>query len=310
MIPNPRVAHFTDLYTDDFALDVEVDSEVRNVPVYCIWQDKLPVRLMRYVAQFWFLRWTRWYLGASIHGLENLPRKGPVILAANHRSHADTGLIIASLPFQVRKRVAAAAAKDFWFNRRLKSTLVRFFFNALAVTRRGQGARSMVSELVRYIRRGSGRALVIYPEGGRVENVEGLGELKSGFARIALVADVPVVPVAIRGTDIAMPKGAKLGFFPPGPRSTITFGKPIMPSDFAEDLRDNEVLAARKMTEALRDSMLELLGLPPEAGGNAVRRRRTRAFDQAVAEERMATAAASAVTDSDADADADPVPQS
>lgn len=257
MIPNPKIAHITDIYQDDFAFDVEVDAQMRHVPVYCIWQDKLPIRWFRFLIQQPTWLWLRWFGKVQYRGLENLPRKGPVILAANHRSHSDTGLVLSALPFSVSTRSAPAAAKDFWFTRRFKSTLVRLYFNAIAVTRRGQGARSMVSELVRYVCRGTGRVLLIYPEGGRVDLSQGVGELKTGVARIALISGAPIVPIAITGSEALLPKGGSIRR--PKEPVIVSFGKPIDPKNYETQLRQHEVRAARDMTTDLRESMLALL---------------------------------------------------
>lgn len=259
MIPNPKLAHITDIYQDDFAFDVEVDAETRQVPLYCIWQDKLPVRLFRYAIQQPLWAWLRWFGRVNYYGLEHLPRKGPIILAANHRSHSDTGLILSALPFSVATRTAPAAAKDFWFKRRFKSTMVRLYFNALAVVRRGQGARSMVSEMVRYLCRGSGRALLIYPEGGRVDLHEGLSELKTGVSRISLISGAPIVPIAIHNSEYLLPKNAGLRRPSRSTPITVRFGEPIDPKKYEAQLRKHEVRAARDMTNELRDRISELL---------------------------------------------------
>lgn len=265
MVPNPRILNVSDIYTDDFAFDVDVDAETRHVPVFCYWQDFFTTRLLRGLAQEPFLMWLRWYGRVRTEGLENLPRKGPMLLAANHRSHADTALLLSGLPYGVRLRFAAAAAKDFWFKRRFKSTLVRFYFNALAVTRRGQGARSMVSELVRYISRGRGRALLIYPEGGRTTADGAVGEFKSGVARISLIANAPIVPIAVMNSEKLLPKGGPLRRPPADAPCTVVFGKPIDPADYMDDLRRNEVRAARNMTAALRDRLAAMIARPAEA---------------------------------------------
>ncbi len=258
MIPDPKLTTVSDLYQDDFAFDAEVDREVRHVPVHCVWQDKWPIRMARCGLQSPFFLWVRWLMRAETRGLENVPRRGPLIIASNHRSHSDTPLILSSLPFAVRNRTAPAAAKDFWFRRRFKSTLVRFYFNALAITRRGQEARSMVSEMVRYVRRGGGRALLIYPEGGRVEPDAKLGELKSGPARVALLAQAPILPVAVTGTEKVLSKDSSTPKRAPAP-CRVSFGEPIDPADFAEEMRRNEVRAARSMTAKLTERLLAMI---------------------------------------------------
>jgi 1-acyl-sn-glycerol-3-phosphate acyltransferase len=266
MVPNPSIASITDLYQDDFALNPEVDREVRHVPVYVGWQDHPVIRGLRSLAQLPTLAWVRLMANPRAAGVANIPTSGPLIFAANHRSHIDTGLILNALPIAIRSRVSPAAAKDFWFRRRLKSTLVRFYFNAIAVTRRGQGARTMVAEMVRYVRRGKGRGLLIYPEGGRQESGEKLSELKTGVARVALIAQAKIIPVAVTGSDRVMPKGQGVRRVP-GHHCMIRFGKPLDPADYHYTLRKHEVRAARAMTNDLRHRLLELLHLDEEEAG-------------------------------------------
>ena len=63
------------------------------------------------------------YFRLSRIGREHVPQEGPVIFAANHRSHLDAGLILTSLPEPWRHRAFAAAAADYFFDTRVKATM-------------------------------------------------------------------------------------------------------------------------------------------------------------------------------------------
>ena len=63
--------------------------------------------------------------------------KGPVILVANHASHMDTPVILAALPWRLRKRTAVAAAADYFYKNRLVAAAVSLVFNTVPIERRG-----------------------------------------------------------------------------------------------------------------------------------------------------------------------------
>ena len=65
--------------------------------------------------------------------------KGPVILVANHASHMDTPVILAALPWRLRKKTAVAAAADYFYKNRLVAAAVSLVFNTVPIERRGGG---------------------------------------------------------------------------------------------------------------------------------------------------------------------------
>ena len=159
---------------------------------------------------------------------------GPVIFAANHRSHLDAGLILTSLPEPWRHRAFAAAAADYFFDTRVKATMSALALNAIPIERTKVTRRSasLAAELI-----DDGWSMVIFPEGGR--SPDGWGQpFRAGAAFLAVRCGVPVVPVHLEGTGRILPKGSSKVV--PG-RTRVTFGTPLRPSD-DEDMRD---LAAR-----------------------------------------------------------------
>jgi 1-acyl-sn-glycerol-3-phosphate acyltransferase len=160
--------------------------------------------------------------------------KGPVILAANHASHIDTPVILASLPRKLRRRTAVAAAADYFYRNKLVASLVSLIFNAVPIDRRGAGLSKQAS---RHLDRllDQGWSLLVYPEGTRSRN-GGPGRVRRGAAVLASRHRVPVVPIRISGTAKAMPPGR---FWPKRlhgklmskrHRVEISFGAPIQPS--------------------------------------------------------------------------------
>jgi glycerol-3-phosphate dehydrogenase (NAD(P)+) len=125
------------------------------------------------------------------HGRENVPRSGPVILAANHRSFLDPFVVGVCL-----RRPVYFVAKQELFEKRWQGWLL----NALGAfpIRRGESDEEAVATSKEILARGD--AVVIFPEGTRIRTGS-LGQPKRGVGRLALETGAPVVPVAVAGTE-------------------------------------------------------------------------------------------------------------
>jgi 1-acyl-sn-glycerol-3-phosphate acyltransferase len=200
------------------------------------WARRSPARLARAAILDLAIR-PAVHLMASptVDGRERLDAlEAPVIFAANHHSHADTGLLLSLLPERFRHRTVVAAAADYFFDRRAKGTFHALTFGAVPMERTKVNRRSAVvaTDLL-----ADGWSLVIFPEGGR--SPDGWAqEFRGGAAYLAVRSGRPVVPVYIDGTRHMWPKGQRL---PRPHKVTVTFGTPISP-DPGEDARR---LAAR-----------------------------------------------------------------
>jgi 1-acyl-sn-glycerol-3-phosphate acyltransferase len=147
---------------------------------------------------------------------------GPVIFVANHASHLDTPLILLSLPDSWRRRTAVAAAADYFFDTWWRAVGSAVFFNALPIERRGGSLAVTPGEVL-----DEGWNLVIFPEGTRTHD-GWVDRFQPGAAFLAVRHRVPVVPIAIRGTFAAMPRGQ--GWPARGRRPlTIRYGRPLHP---------------------------------------------------------------------------------
>jgi 1-acyl-sn-glycerol-3-phosphate acyltransferase len=169
-------------------------------------------------------------MSPRVIGLEHLdPLLGPVILAANHASHLDTGLLLSNLPSQLRHRTMVAAAADYFFDRRWKAAFWSFGMAAIPMERTKVNRRSadLAARLV-----AEGWSLIIFPEGGR--SADGWGqEFKGGAAYLAKRCGVPVVPVHIRGTRAVLAKSSSR--LRPG-STEIRLGDALRPEE-GEDAR-------------------------------------------------------------------------
>lgn len=166
-----------------------------------------------------------YYARPTIRGTDRLDGvDGPVIFAANHASHADTPLLLTSIPEPWRNRLAVAAAADYFFGNRVTSTLSALGIGAIPIERTRVSKASMALPVRLLQNRWS---VVIYPEGGRSPDGWGSG-FRPGVALISKLADVPVVPVYISGTAKVLARGRT---WPSRHRSVVVFGQPLTWTD-------------------------------------------------------------------------------
>lgn len=183
-----------------------------------------------------------------VEGREHLPKKGPVILAANHRSFLDSIF----LPLIVGRRVTFVAKAEYFDDPK-----TAWFFRAVGqipIRREGgsasEGALAAATEVLEH-----DGVFGIYPEGTRTRDGY-LHRGKTGVARLALGTGAPIVPVGLIGTDECQPTDAKL------PRLfrkvTIRFGPPLSMEHYASRAHDRLVL--RQITDELMFEIGELSG--------------------------------------------------
>jgi 1-acyl-sn-glycerol-3-phosphate acyltransferase len=147
-------------------------------------------------------------------GREHVPRRGPVLIVANHSSLIDPPIVGGVVP-----RPCSFMAKAELFSIPVFGALI-WRLNARPVRRDGAGAGALRAAL-RVLQ--EDRVLLVFPEGTRGEEGR-LRPARPGAGMLAVVSGVPVVPAFIRGSGAAWPKGRRL----PRPRNiTVTFGPPL-----------------------------------------------------------------------------------
>jgi 1-acyl-sn-glycerol-3-phosphate acyltransferase len=188
------------------------------------WARVEPVRSIRYLIQRGLLLpFTEVMAHPKVEGREWVRElKRPVIIAANHSSHADTSLILHSLTDVARDRTVVAAAADYWFKHPLLGNIVSLFLNTFPFSRTG-GAQAQLHSSSQLLK--SGWNLVLFPEGSRSPDGR-IQEFKPGVGHLAKETGTPVVPMHIRGAFQIMPRGQKLPL--PGP-IRVRIGKPMAP---------------------------------------------------------------------------------
>lgn len=230
----------------------------------------------RYVAQRGLLKPAVWtFTKVTVLGRHRLAGlNGPFIVVANHLSHLDAPLIMSALPARMSRRLAAAAASDYFFDVPWRRGLTSLFFNAFPVYRDSADKEPRRETVGRerpeptYSARTllqMGVPILVFPEGGR-QKTGRTGQFKPGAARLAVELGVPCVPAAIIGTHEAHPPGAS---WPRSGRPPIgvSFGEPLRPS--ADD--NAETFSERLRAEIvwlMNTSSPAIMGRPADADGS------------------------------------------
>ncbi len=184
----------------------------------------------------------------KVEGLENLPKSGPAILASNHLAVADSFY----KPLVVKRRITFLAKAEYFTGTGLKGWFQRWFSTVagqVPIDRTdADSARAALTTAARILR--EGKLLGMYPEGTRSPDGR-LYKGKTGLARLALETGVPVIPVALIGTDTVNPPGSKMWRFG---RVTVKFGKPMDFSRF-EGLAGNRFIERAVIDEVMYELM-------------------------------------------------------
>lgn len=188
----------------------------------------------------------------NIEGVENIPDEGPAIIVCNHLSFVDSVF----LPLAVPRRMSYLAKSDYFTGKGLRGAIVKWFFTAsgqLPIDRAG-GKASEASLNTGLQVLAEGRILGLYPEGTRSPDGR-LYRGRTGVARMVLEAHVPVIPVAVIGTDKVMPLGERL---PRVKKVTVRMGEPLDFSRFEGLEGDRFVL--RSITDEIMYRINQLSG--------------------------------------------------
>lgn len=161
------------------------------------------------------------------------PPRGPAVVVANHSSHADTALLLATL--RPQDRPVVAAAMDYWFAVPWRRVLVTALVGAVPVRRDGPAYEAVLEAVRPFVEAGS--QVVVFPEGTRSTDGQ-VAPFRSGALRLARDLGVPLVPVGLSGTERILPKAGALR--PLG--ATVRIGTPVhgeaLAALTADDLRE------------------------------------------------------------------------
>ncbi|MBA2698640.1 MAG: 1-acyl-sn-glycerol-3-phosphate acyltransferase [Nocardioidaceae bacterium] len=207
---------------------------------------------------YWVLKWVligpllKLIFRPYAEGTENVPEEGAAILASNHLSYSDWLF----MPVTIPRRVTFVAKAEYFTTPGLKGWLQKTFFSGagqVPIDRSsGTAAAGAIATGLKILR--SGELFGIYPEGTRSHDGR-LYRGKTGVARMALEAKVPVIPLAVIDTDVVAPPGKIFGTYA---RPGVRFGKPL---DFSryEGLEDDRFVL-RSITDEIMYEIMELSG--------------------------------------------------
>ncbi|SPM32112.1 lysophospholipid acyltransferase family protein [Mycobacterium terramassiliense] len=188
----------------------------------------------------------------KVEGLEYVPTSGPAILASNHLAVMDSFF----LPLVVRRRITFLAKSEYFTGTGIKGWLSRWFFTAVGqvpIDRSDADAAQAALKTAEQVL-AHGKLLGMYPEGTRSPDGR-LYKGKTGLARLALHTGVPVIPVAMVGTNVVNPPGTTMLRFG---RVTVRFGKPMDFSRF-EGMAGNRFIE-RAVTDEVIYELMRLSG--------------------------------------------------
>lgn len=184
----------------------------KTSPLMCVW-----TKLMQGFISL--------YNGIEVVGRENIPAKGPYILAPNHQSYMDAPIAMAGL--------TSAQIKECYFyatEEHVQGTLRRTLAqrNNIIIMERAR-LKDSILEMAAMLKRGHN--LVIFPEGTRTRTGR-VGEFKKTFAILAAELNVPIIPVRISGAFEAWPRTKRL----PSPKPVkVEYLPALIPEGEMED---------------------------------------------------------------------------
>lgn len=155
------------------------------------------------------------------------------LFTGNHGSHLDIPLLRYALPGRLRRRLAIAAAADYFFERPFLRYLVAFAAAAFPFERK-HSPRAALTAVEQQLT--TGWSIALFPEGTRSRDGS-IGSFRPGIGLLAAATGVPVVPYALIGADAILPPGGRLR---PG-RTVVRFGLPLR----AEANEEPRAFAAR-----------------------------------------------------------------
>ncbi|MBT2488366.1 lysophospholipid acyltransferase family protein [Streptomyces sp. ISL-96] len=181
-------------------------------------------------------------LKIDTQGSENIPRTGGAVLVSNHISYLD--FIFSGLGALPQKRLVRFMAKDSVFRHKISGPLMRGMKHIPVDRERGETAYAHALDSLR-----SGEIIGVFPEATISESFT-LKSFKSGAARMAQEAGVPLIPMALWGTQRVWTKGRPRNFGRNHIPVTIRVGEPM-------DAPTDEYAGA--ITRRLRGRVQELL---------------------------------------------------
>lgn len=189
------------------------------------------------------------FLG-KCEGIENIPRHKGAILAANHSSYLDHFVVGCNIVSKLNKVAYFLAKKehfDTFIQRRWHN-----YLRAIPIDRQ-TGGKEALKKAIEHLKKGD--LIMIYPEGTRTLTGK-MNRAKTGVARLALAAKVPVIPMGITNTFWILPKGKRIPKFEK--KANLNIGKPMYFDKYYG--KENNKKAIRLVTTKIMKEIARLSG--------------------------------------------------
>ena len=183
----------------------------------------------------------------EVNGLQNIPKKGAFIVAANHESYMDHLIIVSTLVCYLNKKIHFLSKKEHFDN--IFKKVWHTYAGAIPLDRQAGGTEAL-KWAIKALK--EEKIIAIHPEGTRTLTGK-LQKGKTGVARLALAAKVPVIPVGLIGTFEIMPKGK---YIPKLKRAIMNIGKPMYFNEYHK-----KKITARLLREITDSIMKEIAKL-------------------------------------------------
>lgn len=207
---------------------------------------------------FWLLAavvipMTGWFAKIEVSGGENLPAKGPYVLAPNHYSEFDP-IVLAVATWRLGRAPRFMAKESLFRVPVLGAALRATGMVPVARASSASSAKQTIEQSETLVR--LGRGVIVYPEGSLTRDPD-LWPMrgKTGAVRLALAGGIPVIPVATWGVQEILPRYGKLRLWPPRRRVRVLLGGPTDLSAYTDGAAH---LAAA--TDAVMSDIAGLLG--------------------------------------------------
>lgn len=198
---------------------------------------------MFYHVIFWFLRiFFRIYFLYRIEGVENIPTEGGAVIAANHASYLDPPAVGLAMP----RKLNFMAKEDLF-----RIPILGYMIRALGAfpVRPASGDKAALDHGLKLL--ASGQLMGIFPQGRRASNQK--LALRGGAVFLASKAQVPLIPVAVVGSDQVWGKGRR---FPRPGKVKVIIGEPIKVPPFEPGKRKEQ---SQEIILQLQEAIASLL---------------------------------------------------
>lgn len=161
-------------------------------------------------------------LRITVEGADHIPRSGGAVIACNHIGYLD--FIFCGFGAQPSGRLVRFMAKKSVFDHRVSGPLMRGMHHIPVNREAGLAAYSLALEALK-----EGEVIGVFPE-ATISRSFTIKEMKTGAARMAAAAGVPVVPMALWGTQRLWTKGRPRTLTRRHVPISIAIGEPLIPS--------------------------------------------------------------------------------